>query len=148
MRTFKQMVEEFQCPGCVCGGNIHCGSYKLGKEGETGGGCRGHVLGTMIGLGNSVALGLPRGFNKPGYDYEAEPPRAIIKMGIRLWANGTRPDWNHLNVPVWFLESDGVLFVRTFMPRINLGLIDVVDGGSADLVLHALDVAKFLDEID
>jgi len=149
VKTFKQMVEEFQCPGCVCGMDVHCGSYKVSREGEKGGGaCKGHVLGTMMGLGNSIALGLPRGFDKPGYDYYAKPPRAKNRMTIRLWPNGTKPDWDHLNVPVWFLEKDGTLFVRTFMPRINHGVVDVVDGGTSGMVPHAINVAVFLDEID
>jgi len=148
MRTFEQMVEEFQCPGCVHGGDTHCHLYKPSKEMGKGGMCEGHVLGTMLGLGNSIALGLPKGFNKPGYDYAAEPPRAKTKMRIRLWTDGTKPKWDHLNVPVWYLERDGLLFVRTFMPRINLGIVDVIDGGSSNLVPNAIDVAEFLDEID
>ena len=148
MRTIEQMVKEFQCPGCVSGFDTDCGAYKWSQEEETGGMCEGHVLGTMVGLGNFVALGLPRGFNKPGYNLDAQPPRVRAKMEIRLWIKGSKPAWDFLNVPVWYMVRDGALFVRTFMPRLNRGVVDVIDEGTADLVPNALDGGEFFDEID
>jgi hypothetical protein len=145
--SIVKMVEEFQCPGCVCGSDTTCGRYKFD---ETMRQCTGHVLGTMIGLGNSIALGLPKGFNKPGVDWKAEPPRAFNTMKIRLYPKGTLPEnhWNHLNVAVWAMGHDGHLFVRTFAPRINNSWVDVIEGGTLSMVPNAIDVSKFVNEID
>ena len=144
--VLEKMVEEFQCPGCVCGGDIKCGSYKQGPYGTA---CDGHVLGTSIGIGNSFALGLPRGFNKPGFDID---PKGGFKvpneMSIRLWKKGDAPDWDHLNIPVWAMEKGGHLFVRTYCPRINYGHVDVIQGGTLDMVPNAVDVSAFKGEID
>ena len=78
----KKMIEEFQCPGCVAGGDIECGECKL-KDEHGYVCCGGHVLGTMLGLGNNIALGLPKGFNKPGINDEGT--RNKNTMDIRLW---------------------------------------------------------------
>jgi hypothetical protein len=143
--TFEEMVEEFQCPGCVAGSNTKCGAFKPDAERMR---CDGHVLGTMIGLGNSFALGLPRGFCKPGVDWDAKPPRARNKIHIRLWTRETHPEWNHLNVPVWAMVQDGFLFVRTYSPRINEGVVDVIEAGDLSMVPQAIDVSKFIGDID
>lgn len=61
------MVEQFQCPGCVVGRDTKCGSF----DPDVGYGffCKGQVLGTALGSpNNKIALGLPKGFNKPGRD--------------------------------------------------------------------------------
>jgi hypothetical protein len=100
-------------------------------------------LGTFI-LGIShIALGLPRGFCRPG------PNEGIKnKMAIRLWTDGKHPSWNNLNVAVWAMEKDGTLFVRTYSPRINYAFVDVIDGGTLSLCPSAINVAEFIDEID
>jgi hypothetical protein len=67
---------------------------------------------------------------------------------IRFWLKGTHPDWDNLNVPIWALEKDGYLFVRTYMPRINDSFVDVVEEGLLGLCPTAIDVSKFYDEID
>ena len=150
--NLEQMVERFQCPGCVCGSDTKCGKYV-----SEGGSCKGHVLGTkMLGIGN-FALGLPKGFNRAGHEYapsKEHPHRS--QMHIRLWPEGTEPEWNHLNIPVWALEGkhtkdsdhDGFLFVRTYQPRINHTIVEVIEGGTLDLVPNATDVSKFFDDID
>ena len=148
MHEIKQveMVERFQCPGCVCGGNTECGSYRFTEEERR---CVGHVLGTMIGLGNSIALGLPKGFNKPGLDFSnPNRIRARNTIDVRFWAFGEEPGWDHLNVPVWAMEQDGFLFVRTFAPRVNMSWVDVIEGGTLEMVPRAIDVAAFIDQID
>ncbi|MFO0939852.1 MAG: hypothetical protein U0930_03715 [Pirellulales bacterium] len=139
------MVEQFQCPGCVCGGDTKCGKFKWDAEWQR---CVSHVLGTMFGLGNWVALGMPKGFNKPGFDFAQEPAVVYSKMLIRLWPGPEVPNWNHLNIPVWALMQDGFLFVRTYCPRINVGYVDVIQGGALELVPNAIDVSKFIGEID
>lgn len=140
------MVERFQCPGCVCGSDAACGKFNWDPGWQR---CTSHVLGTMIGLGNKVALGLPKGFNKPGFDISIAEPVAFSRMLIRLWNDGTIPHWDHLNVPVWAMESgDGYLFVRTFMPRVNMAYVDVIEGGTLAMVPNAIDVSKFESEIN
>jgi len=145
--NYKQMVEEFQCPGCVSGGNTKCGQYKPNDD-PLCGGCLNHVLGTQIGLGNPVALGLPKGFCKSAVNWDTTPPERRFKMNIRLWLQGTHPGWNHLNVPVWVLEQrDGFLFVRTFCPRVDTSYVDVIEGGQRSMIPQAIDVSTFIDEI-
>jgi len=145
--TVEQFVEKFQCPGCVCGSDTQCDSYIPNTDGY-GIHCNSHVCGTMIGFGNVVALGLPIGFCKPGFDFHADPPRSHNRMSIRLWRDGDDPGWDKLNVPVWAMVEDGFLFVRTFAPRINRTWVDVVEGGTLALCPGALDVAEFINEID
>ena len=138
----KTMVEKFQCPGCVAGGDTNCGSYKY-DEMELR--CTSHVLGTMIGLGNNIALGMPKGFNKPGFKDDGTIRNRI---DIRLFKSGEKPEWDNLNVPVWAMVEDGFLFVRTFAPRINMSWVDVIEGGDLGLVPDAINVAEFINEID
>lgn len=143
MTTLKEMIGKFQCPGCMHEESTDCERYKP----EEGRSCEGHVLGTFLGLGNPIALGLPTGFNKPGFAHDDKP---VIKIRVRLFPDKDDFDieWNHLNVPVWAMEVDGYLFVRTFCPRINVGWIDVIAGGTMAMVPDAIDVSKFINEID
>lgn len=138
----KKLVEEFQCPGCVAGFDTDCGSYNYGKREMR---CTSHICGTRLGIGNVIALGMPKGFNKPGL---RENGKARNKIDIRLWKKGNHPDWDNLNIPVWAMERDGFLFVRTFAPRINFTWVDVIEGGTLALCQNAVNVAEFIDEID
>ena len=143
---FKQMVERFQCPGCVCGSSTSDGCYREGGDDALWGRCSAHVCGIWIAGAGSLALGLPTGFNQVQRQQEEREPRHNTMM-IRLWPN-THPDWNNLNVPVWAMEKDGYLFVRTFMPRIGCHAVDVIHGGTIAMAPGAIDVAEFVDEID
>jgi hypothetical protein len=145
-----EMIEEFQCPGCVGGCDTKCGQF---KEGSCNGCfyCSSHVLGTMVGLGNSIALGLPTGFNKPGVNFENSEYKVRNQINVRLWIKGTKPEWDHLNVPVWAMEKDGFLFVRTYAPRIGNYCVDVIEGLTLDDMDQGstvINVADFIDEID
>lgn len=140
--TKEQMVEEFQCPGCVLGGNTQCGKY-VWDDRELR--CSSHVLGTMVGLGNPVALGLPKGFCKPGWNDDG---RQRNKIAVRLFPQGEIPVWDRLNVPVWAMEQNGFLFARTFAPRIDFTWVDVIEGGTLAMCPNAINVAEFIDEID
>lgn len=53
-----------------------------------------------------------------------------------------------MNVAVWAMEKDGFLFVRTYIPRINVGFVDVVDGGTMDMVPNAINASEFYEDID
>lgn len=149
--VLKKMVEEFQCPGCVVGGNTECGSFVAEFEnevlGRSSGRCQNHVVGTRAFPGGKIFLGLPVGFNKMRDN----------KVLLRLSDQRKPSDWDRFNVPVWAMEKevDGigpVLFVRTFMPRIAGSYVDVCQGLSfADLqAAHpgVKNVAEFVEEID
>jgi hypothetical protein len=141
---FDEMVEEFQCPGCVCGGDTKCGRYNPDPTSHT---CHGHVLGTvMMGLGH-IALGLPKGFCRPGRD----PFKNVDfnQMNMRFWMESTAPGWDKCNIATWAMEREGFLFVRTYMPRLNYGVLDIICKGNREkLCPTALNVADFYDEID
>lgn len=144
--TFRRMTELFQCPGCVCGSDANCGKYKR-AEGMNS--CGSHVLGTILFPVGNFALGLPKGFCRPGpSDDPTRHGRSKNKIDIRFHAKDAPFGWNDLNVPVWALERDGYLFVRTYQPRTNQAFVDVVEGGTLALVPRAIDVGKFYDEID
>lgn len=148
-KDYVSMIEEFQCSGCVCGSDTTCGKFEIIDKDSNR--CDGHVLGTMLGIGNVVALGMPRGFNKPGITYDnmgKEPPKARNTMDIRFWLESNHPLWDNLNVPVWAMEKDAFLFVRTFAPRINTSWVDVIQKGKMKLVPKAIDVSSFISEID
>lgn len=138
----EKLVEQFQCPGCVLGGDTKCGKYHYDGQCQR---CISHCCGTSLGLGNPIALGMPKGFDKPGFQ---ENGQARYKIDIRLWKVGSYPKWDHLNVPVWAMEKDGFLFVRTFAPRINCSWVDVIERGKFVLCPNAINVAEFIDEID
>lgn len=141
---YQEMVEEFQCPGCAIGGPGICDAFKETRWGHS---CEAHACGTTIGLiGNFVALGLPKGFNHPTVCDDKKQPHH--KMIIGFWNEGERPQWDHLNVPVWAMEKDGYLFVRTYIPRLGKTRIDVIKNGALDLVPNAINVGEFYDEID
>ena len=117
--------------------------------------CIGHAAGTRFGLGpNSlVMLGMPKGFNKVGDPVSAlrlqqSQDKAPLCPLVRLWEKGNKPNWDHLNIPVWALVENGYLFVRTYCPRINIGFVDVIEDGSITMVPNAYNVALFSDEID
>ncbi len=140
MDKVRRLVEKFQCPGCVVGSDTSCGSFAVNERAAA---CLAHVAGTVGFPGGTFYLGLPKGFCKVGALPEG------WTNNIRFWIADTAPEWNTCNVAVWAMEQDGFLFVRTYMPRLNLGYIDVIEGGErARLCPNALDVATFIDEID
>lgn len=141
-KTIEQLVEQFQCPGCVHGSNVSCGEYNYCPEERL---CIGHVLGTHLGIGNLIAPGLPKGFQRPGWTQEGHIRNRI---DVRLFSKGESPEWDNLNVPVWAMVQDGFLFVRTFAPRINSCWVDVVEGGTLSLVPSAINVGEFINKID
>lgn len=156
--TGREMIEKFVCPGCVCGSDTRCTRrpYITAVDGknvdENTGGlvCEAHVLGTYITDIGHVALGLPKGFNRAGVSGNRRYPdrQANNTMLIRCWIHRYNPGWDKFNVAVWALEKDGFLFVRTYQPRINFTVIDIVESGTLELVPDAIDVSEFYDEMD
>jgi hypothetical protein len=148
------MIKEFQCPGCVSGSDTKCGTFELeseGKENDEFFFCSKHCPATYIGGIGKIALGLPKGFNREGFQQ------------IRLYMQMPTDLWNHLNVPVWALEQDGYLFVKTFCPRTCRIFIDIIKGGKTNEInatadsdigksylsdYKPIDVSKFYKEID
>lgn len=147
MSAIKEMVTEFQCPGCVCGIRPdECSSFRLDPLGNgKASRCAGHVPGTrIVGVGRFL-LGMPKGFNREGSASDGKPG----SLWVRLWPEPPPADfWDRFNVAVWAMEQDGYLFVRTYAPRINEPSVDVIKGGTLSLVPGAIDVGAFLDEID
>jgi len=136
--------EKFVCPGCVSGSNTTCGRYK--PNDAYGHACENHVCGTRRGFQCSFALGMPTGFNMC-----ARPPgemQSSNKLAIRIWEEGTGPEWDNKNVPVWAQEIEGFLFVRALSPRIGALYVHIIEGGTLAQAPGALDVATFADEID
>jgi hypothetical protein len=97
----------------------------------------------------SFALGLPKGFCRPGFETSGERLCRNV-IDIRLWVSGTHPAWDKCNVPVWAMQDteDGFLFVRTYQPRLNITYVDVVENGTMDMVPNAINVGEFVNEID
>lgn len=136
MTTVKQMIEKFQCPGCVAGSDTRCGSYK--SDEKPGDMCTSHVIGTVMSGAGNIALGLPRGFNRSGYCVEKKFTHN--KMLIRFWPKGTLPEWNVFNIPVWVKTQDGYMFVRTYSPRVGWTYVDVIEDGTIESAVGAQNV--------
>lgn len=147
MMTNAQLVEKFQCPGCVAGSNTRCGVYQADTD-AGGVRCVSHVLGTIVMPIGNIALGLPKGFCRPGVNWETDPPRSKSRIKVRLWKAGTDPGWDQYNVAVWALEREGFLYVRTYLPRVNDAFVDVIEKGTLALVPSAMNVADFYEEFD
>ncbi len=153
-----EMIREFQCPGCSCGTypDEGCEAYKLEEENDIGSKnffrCGGWHPGTFIGGIGRICLGLPKGFTRVGaVDLE------IMKHYFRMYEKPEdMPEYNRFNVPVWAMERDGYLFVRCVCPRSNWFYVDVIKGGKVEMASftdgefkhQAIDVGKFIDEID
>jgi hypothetical protein len=150
----KDMIEEFQCPGCTCGMNTgECDTFDFTSN-VAGCWCLGHSAGTFLLGAGKFALGMPRGFNKVGTiktGFEDEKDRNTKRStNIRLAVEPPEEfPYDDFNVPVWAMEKDGYLFVRVMSPRINYTYVDVIKGGKfKEICPNAIDVANFVDEID
>ncbi|MDF2421379.1 MAG: hypothetical protein OPY06_00005 [Nitrosopumilus sp.] len=147
----KQMVEEFQCPGCACGLDTTGTCFKADPHSLA---CIEHHAGTMIpGIG-SINLGLPKGFNRLGMDKNRDGHGS---NNIRLYEKfEDHPGYNHLNIPVWareISENDmDVLVVRCYCPRVNWDFVDVILNGKLDDVRknhpQVYDVSEFIESIN
>jgi hypothetical protein len=145
--TPLEMVKEFQCPGCMVGNDpTDCQSYKLQDDGDCFH-CSGHYPGTFVGGVGKIILGLPKGFCRVGNHRTMGHEKQNLQY-VRLWKEGKYPSWDKLNIPVWAMEKECFLYVRTYMPRINYPIVDVIQGGKLSLCQQALNVGDFIDEID
>lgn len=108
----KEAVEEYQCPGCVCGSDITC--YEKGASEA----CKRHAAGTlaMPHIG-SIFLGMPKGFNRPG---ECKTKIHIFRKFEDGWG------FDMFNVPVWkHKDAHGNTIVRGLCPRVNVPFLHV-----------------------
>ena len=140
----KEMIEKFQCPGCVCGMDTECVDFN--KDGDNFY-CKKHVPGTTMIPGGRFNLGMPKGFDKTGFrllsmDSAEFYPIRLFSTPEGIW------EANNCNLPVWARELDGYLFVRFYLPRLNIGYVHVIKNGKLELYPDAFDVVKFIDEID
>ena len=133
---FKLAIEEYQCSGCVVGGDISC--FESNSNGGIG--CGKHHAGTMIfpGVGN-IFLGMPKGFNRLG-EYR--------KLKPTIYDTFESSDWKYdmWNIPVWkHLSKDGHTFVRGLMPRRNEPFVHVFLENCLDKI-NCLEISQ--DDID
>ena len=111
----KNAVEEYQCPGCVCGSDISCFEKNL----NSGEGCGKHVIGTMATRIGHFMPGMPVGFTRIGHEQQFKP-------NIYETFNSSKWTYNKFNIPVWkYLNESGHTLVRGMMPRLNLTFIHI-----------------------
>jgi hypothetical protein len=109
-KKFKDAIEEYQCSGCMKGGDISC--FKVNEAGGIG--CGNHYAGTMISGIGKIFLGMPKGFNRLG-EQSGLVPNIFRSFESSSWGYD-----NKFNRPVWkHLTKDGHTLVRGLMPRKN-----------------------------
>jgi len=137
----KEAIEEYQCPGCICGSDLKCGSY---KNADVGQGCGGHVAGTIISRIGTIFLGLFTGFNRLGPDN---------KMPLTIFETQKQQEemfsYDMFNIPAWkYRNEEGHIFVRGLSPRINHPFLHVILKGNFESI-KCLEITKVqLDEMD
>lgn len=122
----KIAVEEYQCPGCVCGMDISC--YKPSEDIA----CERHVAGTMIyPIIGSVFLGMPKGFNRLGRPYEGK------LFNLNIFDNFNDGwDYDMFNVPAWkHKDKHGNTIVRGLNPRFNRPFLHIFLEDCIDRIL-------------
>ncbi len=134
-----EVINTIQCPGCACGVNTtECDSFKFERE-EGFYSCDNHCPGTMISGIGTIFLGLPHGFNHT-IKMEVSYGKVVRLPYIRLWNEMPSQTWNRLNIPLWALEKDGFLYVKTACPRKCIYVVDViVNGKVADMPIPPVD---------
>jgi len=117
--TKEGAVREYQCSGCRCGMDQSCGSFVGSYDG-----CRGHHPGIYM-TGFTLALGLPKGFNRVGMmDQETTVPVRIFETFDAAVDKG---EYNKYNVPVWaHVNEHGHTIVRMFQPRLSRSEVHVI----------------------
>lgn len=115
----KDIVEKYQCPGCVCGGDTACGSAHNTGWGDQ---CDGHVPGTsIVGLRQRLLIGMPRGYNKLRRGCLADG----VTTPVRIFPPDESKHYGPFDVPVWSMQHGDNVLVRTFQPRTGVAWIDI-----------------------
>ncbi len=126
----KELVEEYQCAGCVCGDSFEC--YE--KVDGTGVECDKHVAGTYISGIGKIFLGMPTGFCRSG---TIDRPKIYI---FEKFTDGWGQD--KFNVPVWkHLDKKGNTLVRGLSPRINEPFIHIFKGNCLEQI-DCIEITK------
>ena len=134
------IVTEYQCPGCVCGGNS---CYKPCNNSY---GCKNHVAGTMASGIGLFFLGMPKGFNRLGLldDYGKNQAMQIhiFENISEAWIN------DKFNIAVWKYFDGKNTIVRGLQPRLNIPFLFIILGDCRDkidcLEITAQDI-EFMD---
>ncbi len=119
----KKVIENYQCPGCVCGSDIGCFESSDNLE------CGKHVAGTTIfpAVGR-IYLGMPTGFNRVSENMKIN----IFQSPAKGWGFG-QYGYGKYNVAVWkYLDEHGNTIVRGLSPRINSLFLHVFIGDHMD----------------
>lgn len=140
----SNVVEIYQCPGCINGYDINCGKFENYHENLA---CKAHAPGTISQTGSNFItffLGMPKGFNRIG-------PYKNLKIQIFENITHLNETWNYdkYNVPVWkYLNKKGHIFVRGLSPRINYPFLHIILSGMINEI-HCLELFdKDLEQMD
>lgn len=135
-----EMIEKYQCPGCVLGSDTKCGSYFLQQYGDQFN-CLYHEAGTMIGFHMKTLLGMPKGFNK--FNADAKPDLWFFEN--KSWGDDAS---SISDFPVWKAKHDGRTFLRVVQPIVGCVQTHVIDNIEGYDDIKCKDVADFEEEID
>ena len=147
----KAMVHEYQCPGCWHGSSpATCEKFELTEISGIPGSdscfrCEGYCSGFRKANVGAMRLGFPKGFNHIGLTRVQSGDKDHKQE--RLWPEGA-PGWDQFNIPVWARIVGGVLFVRTYCPRINFTYVDVIAESEIGIPEGGTDISEFIDEMD
>jgi hypothetical protein len=136
VETVPTAVKEYQCPGCVSGGEC----FEKDPCSEA---CDKHHAGTLLcGIGK-LFLGLPNGFNRLG--------ECNTKIQIFNTFGQLKDLWSYdkFNVPVWkHLNECNHTIIRGISPRINCPFIHIVLENCMDKVNCLEITSKNIEEMD
>lgn len=131
----KQMIEEYQCPGCVDGPYPECYEHDPNESSIT---CTRHISGSLLMGASKILLGLPRGFNRIGGGVDMN----LFEKFSEGWG------YNQYNIPVWkTLDTNGNTLVRGLSPRINRAFLHVFKGDCM-AEISCLDITPHLKGMD
>jgi len=135
----KLAIQEYQCSGCISGGDITCFKPNYSSGGI---GCGEHLSGTIISNIGNIFLGMPKGFDRLG---------VFNKLKPNIYETFESSDWeyNMWNIAVWkYLSKDGHTFVRGIMPRKNEPFIHIFLENCLDKI-ECLEISQYdVDNMD
>lgn len=131
----KEIIEEYQCPGCISGSCPNDGCFKKSEHSSS---CIKHCAGTFaLPTVGKFFLGMPKGFNRLGTQKD-------LKIEIFKTQKDQEEVWeyDHLNLAVWkHKNKTGHIFVRGYMPRLNEGFIHIIlEGDYSKIKAHEIDI--------
>lgn len=111
-------IENLLCPGCVCGSDTECGSFKPAQTG-----CDGWVPGTLLCPGGSIALGFPTGFDKiPANSFQRHGRGKFTNRDHHICI--TQEDLDMFvgdppfNLIIWWLRRGEYTYLKVYRPRL------------------------------